>query len=228
MSGGLNLEASGGTTYGTEGFVPPGTGSGGWAVLDTSKSASVGIRVGISYVNALNAEANLHAENPEGTPFELVREKAHSSWNGILKRVQVEGGTQDEQTVFYTALYHTLMGENLYSDVDGSYLGMDGRVHKVAAPQNAQYSTFSGWDVYRSQLQLLTLLAPDIGGDVAQSLLNQANQNGGEWDRWTHNAGITHVMNGDPAAPAIADILAFGGKNFDAKAAYQTLLRARA
>jgi len=103
---------------------------------------------------------------------------------------------------------------------------MDGRVHTVAAPQNAQYSTFSGWDVYRSQLQLLTLLAPDIGGDVAQSLLNQANQNGGEWDRWTHNAGITHVMNGDPAAPAIADILAFGGKNFDAKAAYQSLLRA--
>lgn len=221
-----NLEASGGTTYGTKGFVPPGKGSGGWVVLDTSKSASVGIRVGISYVSAQNAEANLRAENPEGTPFELVREKAHSSWNEVLKRVQVEGGTQDEQIVFYTALYHTLMGENLYSDVDGSYLGMDGRVHKVAAPQNAQYSTFSGWDVYRSQLQLLTLLAPDIGGDVAQSLLNQANQNGGEWDRWTHNAGITHVMNGDPAAPAIADILAFGGKNFDAKDAYQSLITA--
>ena len=220
------LEASGGTTYGTKGFVPPGTGSGGWVVLDTSKSASVGVRVGISYVSALNAEANLRAENPEGTPFELVREKAHSSWNEVLKRIQVEGGTHDEQIVFYTALYHTLMGENLYSDVDGSYMGMDGRVHKVAAPQNAQYSTFSGWDVYRSQLQLLTLLAPDVGGDVAQSLLNQANQNGGEWDRWTHNAGITHVMNGDPSAPAIADILAFGGKNFDAKAAYQSLLRA--
>ncbi len=221
-----NVEASGGTTYGTKGFVPPGTGSGGWVVLDTSKSPSVGVRVGISYVSAQNAEANLRAENPEGAPFELVREKAHSSWNEILKRVEVEGGTHDEQIVFYTALYHTLMGENLYSDVDGSYLGMDGRVHKVVAPQSAQYSTFSGWDVYRSQLQLLTLLAPDIGGDVAQSLLNQANQNGGEWNRWTHNSGITHVMNGDPAAPAIADILAFGGKNFDAKAAYQSLLRA--
>lgn len=219
-------EASGGTTYGTKGFVPPGKGSGGWVVLDTSKSATVGVRVGISYVSEQNAEANLRAENPAGTSFDAVHKKAHAGWNEMLNRVQIEGGTHDEQVVFYTALYHTLMGENLYSDVDGRYLGMDGKSHRVGALQKAQYSTFSGWDVYRSQLQLLTLLAPDVAGDIAQSLLNQANQNGGEWDRWTHNAGITHVMNGDPAAPAIADILAFGGKNFDVKGAYQSLLRA--
>ena len=219
-------EASGGTTYGTKGFVPPGKGSGGWVVLNTSKSASVGVRVGISYVSEKNAEANLHAENPPGTTFESVREKAHAAWNDALSRIEIEGGTHDEQVVFYTALYHTLMGENLYSDVDGSYIGMDGKVHTVAGSQKAQYSTFSGWDVYRSQLQLLTLLEPETAADFAQSLLNQANQNGGEWDRWTHNAGITHVMNGDPAAPAVVDILAFGGKNFDARAAYKSLLQA--
>ena len=219
-------EAHGGTTYGTEGFVPPGKGSGGWVVLDTSKSSSVGVRVGVSYVSEENAEANLRAENPAGTTFETVREKAHAAWNNALSRIEIEGGTHDEQVVFYTALYHTLMGENLYSDVDGRYTGMDGKVHTVGALQKAQYSTFSGWDVYRSQLQLLALLEPNIAGDFAQSLLNQANQNGGEWDRWTHNGGITHVMNGDPAAPAIADILAFGGKNFDAGAAYKSLLQA--
>jgi len=219
-------EASGGTTYGPKGFIPPGKGSGGWVVLDTSKSVAVGVRVGISYVSEQNAENNLRAENPEGTTFETVREKAHGTWNDLLKRVEIEGGTRDEQVVFYTALYHSFMGENLYSDVDGQYLGIDGKTHKVAEPQKAQYSTFSGWDVYRSQLQLLALLTPDVAGDIAQSLLNQANQNGGEWDRWTHNAGITHVMNGDPSAPAVADILAFGGKAFDAKAAYQSLLKA--
>ncbi len=220
------FDARGGTTYGTKGFVPPGKGSGGWVILDTSRSTSVGVRVGISYVSEQNAEANLRAENPEGTAFDAVREKAHAAWNEMLNRVQIEGGTHDERIVFYTALYHALMGENLYSDADGRYLGMDGQVHKLVAPQKAQYSTFSGWDVYRSQLQLLTLLAPDVASDEAQSLLNQADQNGGEWDRWTHNAGITHVMNGDPAAPAIADILAFGGNNFDAKAAYRSLLKA--
>ncbi|WP_109487741.1 GH92 family glycosyl hydrolase [Occallatibacter savannae] len=219
-------EASGGTTYGEKGFVPAGKGSGGWVAFDTSKSATVSVRVGISYVSERNAEANLQAENPAGASFDSVREKAHAAWNEILSRVQIEGGTHDEQVVFYTALYHTLMGENLYSDADGSYFGMDNKVHRLAPTQKAQYSTFSGWDVYRSQLQLLTLLAPDVAGDIAQSMLNQADQNGGEWDRWTHNAGITHVMNGDPAAPAIADILAFGGKNFDFKAAYQSLLKA--
>jgi predicted alpha-1,2-mannosidase len=219
-------EASGGTTYGTKGFVPPGKGSGGWITLDTSESSTVGVRVGISYVSEQNAETNLRSENPAGTSFDAVREKARAAWNETLSRVQIEGGTHDEQVVFYTALYHTLMGENLYSDVDGRYFGMDGKDHRVTAQQKAQYSTFSGWDVYRSQLQLLTLLAPDIASDIAQSLLNQADQNGGEWDRWTHNAGITHVMNGDPAAPAIADILAFGGKNFDVKAAYKSLLKA--
>ena len=219
-------EARGGTTYGTKGFVPPGKGSGGWVRLDTSKSRAVGVRVGISYVSEANAEANLQAENPAGTKFAVLREKAHAAWNEELGRIRIDGGTHDERVVFYTALYHSLMGENLASDVDGRYRGMDGKVHTVAAVQRAQYATFSGWDVYRSQLQLLTLLEPRVAGDVAQSLLNQANQNGGEWDRWTHNSGITHVMNGDPAAPAIADVLAFGATNFDARAAYASLLRA--
>ncbi len=218
--------ASGGTTYGAKGFVPPAKGSGGWVELDTSKSPSVGVRVGISYVSEKSAEANLRAENPTGATFAAIRQKAQSAWNSSLSQIEIEGGTHDEQVVFYTALYHSLMGENLYSDVDGRYMGMDGKVHALSAGQKAQYSTFSGWDVYRSQLQLLTLLQPDVAGDFAQSLLNQADQNGGEWDRWTHNAGITHVMNGDPAAPAIADILAFGGTNFDAKAAYKSLLLA--
>lgn len=221
-----STQASGGTTYGVKGFIPPGKGSGGWVVLDTSGSKPVGVRVGISYVSEQNAEANLRAENPAGTSFDATRERAHEAWNRALSSIAIDGGTKDERVVFYTALYHSLMGENLYSDVDGRYLGMDGKVHTVAAPQKAQYGTFSGWDVYRSQLQLLTLLEPDVAGDIAQSLLNQANQNGGEWDRWTHNSGITHVMNGDPAAPAIADILAFGGTRFDAKAAYRSLLQA--
>lgn len=219
-------EARGGTTYGTDGFVPPGKGSGAWVVLDTAKSATVGVRVGISYVSEKNAETNLRAENPAETTFDSVRAKAHAAWSEALNRVQIGGGTHDEQVVFYTALYHTLMGENLYSDVDGRYLGMDGKVHRITAPQKAQYSTFSGWDVYRSQLQLLTLLEPDFAADYAQSLLNQADQEDGEWDRWTHNSGETHVMNGDPAAPAIADILAFGGRDFNAQAAYQSLLKA--
>lgn len=221
-----STETHGGTTYGPKGFVPSGKGSGGWVVLNTSGGRPVGVRVGISYVSQQNAEANLRAENPADSSFDAIRDHAHDAWKRELEKIAIAGGTHDEQVVFYTALYHALTGENLYSDTDGRYLGVDGKIHKIKPHQGAQYSTFSGWDVYRSQLQLLTFLEPQTAGDVAQSLLNQANENGGEWDRWTHNSGITHVMNGDPAAPAIADILAFGGGNFDAKAAYQSLLKA--
>jgi predicted alpha-1,2-mannosidase len=219
-------EAGGGTTYGTRGFPPPGKGSGGWVILDTTKSPVVNVRVAVSYVSEQNAEANLQVENPKSASFDTLRQQAHAAWNEALDRIHISGGTADQRTVFYTALYHSLLGENLYSDVDGRYRGMDQQIHTVAAPQKAQYSTFSGWDVYRSQLQLVTLLMPNVGSDIAQSLLNQADQNGGEWDRWTHNSGITHVMNGDPAAPAIADILAFGGESFNVKSAYRSLLKA--
>jgi predicted alpha-1,2-mannosidase len=99
-------------------------------------------------------------------------------------------------------------------------------VHTVSGRQWAQYANFSGWDVYRGQLQLVALLDPSVASDIAQSLLNQATQNGGEWDRWTHNSGATHVMEGDPSPAAVAGILAFGGRDFDVERAYASLLRA--
>jgi predicted alpha-1,2-mannosidase len=92
--------------------------------------------------------------------------------------------------------------------------------------QAAQYANFSGWDVYRSQLQLVALLDTKVASDIAQSLLNQARQNGGVWDRWTHNSGPTYVMAGDPAAPSVAGIVAFGGTDFEVEAAFASLRRA--
>ncbi|MDE2499170.1 MAG: GH92 family glycosyl hydrolase [Alphaproteobacteria bacterium] len=218
------LEAQGGTGYGDRGFPPGGDGSGAW--IRFAPGTQVNMRVGISYVSLANARANLAAESPEGTTLEAVHEAAVNAWNKKLEEIAVTGGTKDERTVFYTALYHVLLEPNLYSDVNRQYLGFDGKVHRVAAPQQAQYANFSGWDVYRSQVQLLTWLDPRLGADIAQSLLNQANQNGGTWDRWTHLTGATSVMNGDPSAPAIAAIYAFGGRDFDVKDAYASLLKA--
>ena len=219
--------SSGGTTYGTAGYPPKGKGSGVWVSFDPAKSSQVEVRVGISYVSVENAEANLRAENPEKTEFDQVAAAAHGTWKRMLERIRIAGGTRDEQTVFYTALYHSLLDMNLSSDTNGDYRGMDQKIHKIdRAHQRAQYANFSGWDVYRSQLQLVTLIDPTAGSDMAQSLLNQATQLDGEWDRWTHNSGETHVMSGDPSAPAVADVAAFGGDRFDLKSAYASLLKA--
>ena len=217
-------EAHGGTTYGDRGHPPGRKGSGAWIAF--APGTSVDLRVGISYVSLAGARANLAAENPNGATLENVRAAARRTWNARLGQIAVKGGAKDERTVFYTALYHVLLEPNLYSDADGSYLGFDRKVHKIAAPQQAQYANFSGWDVYRSQLQLVTWLDPKIGSDIAQSLFNQASQNNGVWDRWTHLTGATSVMNGDPSPPSIAAIHAFGGRDFDVKGAYASLLKA--
>jgi len=219
-------EAQGGTGYGDRGHPPGRTGSGAWITFDPAKSPVVNMRVGISYVGLANARANLAAESPKSATLESTRDAARKAWNEKLNQIAVTGGTKDERAVFYTALYHVLLGENTYSDVDGSYVGFDQAIHRVVAPQRVQYANFSGWDVYRSQLQLVTWLDPKIGSDIAQSLLNQANQNHGVWDRWTHLTGATSVMNGDPSPQSIAAIYAFGGRDFDAKGAYASLLKA--
>jgi predicted alpha-1,2-mannosidase len=220
------LSGEGGTTYGDRGHPPGRKGSGAWISFDPQKTPLVTMRVGISYVSLENARANLAAEAPVGMTLEQVRDAARKAWNARLGQVWVKGGTRDARTVFYTALYHVLLGENTYSDANGDYLGFDGKVHRVVAPQRVQYANFSGWDVYRSQVQLVTWLDPKVGSDIAQSLLNQANQSGGVWDRWTHITGATSVMNGDPSPQTVAAIYAFGGRDFDMKGAYASLLKA--
>jgi len=218
--------ARGGTTYGDDGYPAAGRGSGAYVGFDPHAGPTLTVRVGISYVSLANAEANLRAEQPAGTTFEAIEAGAHDAWNRMLGRIRIAGGTPDERTVFYTALYHVLLQPDLFSDVNGEYRGLDQQAHTVSRGQRAQYANFSGWDVYRSQLQLVTLLDPAVASDIAQSLLNQADQNHGDWDRWTHDSGATHVMEGDPSPSAIAGIAAFGGTAFDVKAAFASLVHA--
>lgn len=217
--------AQGGTGYDAKGFPAAGKGSGVWVGFDPAKGP-VHVRVGISYVSLDNAKANLAAEIPANASVQQVQAKARESWNAALGTIDVTGGTADQRTTFYTALYHSLLHPNVFSDVNGEYRGFDQQVHRVEGKQRVQYANFSGWDIYRSQLQLLTWLYPDVGSDIAQSLFNQARQNDGEWDRWTHNNGGTHVMSGDPAVPALAAIDAFGGHEFDLRGAYDSLVKA--
>jgi predicted alpha-1,2-mannosidase len=216
--------ARGGTTYGSEGYPPPGKGSGGWVTF--APGSTVNVRVGISYVSLENARRNLAEEQPANATLESVARDARAAWNGMLGRIQVTGGTDTQRRIFYTALYHSLLHMNVFSDVNREYAGFDGKTYRVRGSRSAQYANFSGWDVYRSQVQLVALLDPKIASDMAQSLLNQAGANNGVWDRWTHNSGATAVMEGDASPPAVASIAAFGARDFDMKGALASLARA--
>ncbi|MEU1294496.1 GH92 family glycosyl hydrolase [Streptomyces sp. NPDC005840] len=221
-----SAHGSGGTGgFGSGGRPVAGKGAGGYVQFAPGTGA-VNVKVGISYVSQAAASANLAAENPARRSFEAVRDAARRAWRERLGAVRVGGGEADDRTVFYTALYHALLHPNVISDADGRYRGSDDQVHRVGRRQQAQYGTFSGWDVYRSQVQLVTLLDPEVGSDVAQSLYELARQNGGIWDRWLHGASGTHVMNGDPSPTALAGIRAFGGTGFDLRGALDSLVKA--
>ncbi|MBD0738857.1 GH92 family glycosyl hydrolase [Streptomyces sp. CBMA29] len=220
-----STSASGGTGYNSSGNATAGKGSGAYVTF-ASGTKQVQAKVAISYVSARNAEANLTAENPRRASFDSVRSKATAAWNTALRKIQVSGGSADQNATFYTALYHSMLEPTLTSDVNGQYLGGDRKTHSLARGQHEQYGTFSGWDQYRAQVQLLTLLQPRVGSDYAQSLFNYAQQRGGEWDRWLLENGKTSIMSGDPSDAALAGIYAFGGRDFDVRGALASLVKA--
>ncbi|MFD5429474.1 GH92 family glycosyl hydrolase [Streptomyces sp. NPDC127084] len=221
-------EGSGGEGYAT-GADRAGRGSGGWVGFDTggndTAKRTVRMRLGISYVSGAAAAENLNAEVRHHDNVASVADRGYRTWDDQLRRVRIGGGTTEQRTAFYTALYHALMQPNVMNDVSGRYMGMDGKEHRLARGQRAQYSNFSGWDQYRAQIQLLALLEPRIAGDFAQSLYNYAQQNGGVWDRWVHVTGATHVMTGDPSAATLATFYAMGVRNFDVEGAFASLVR---
>jgi predicted alpha-1,2-mannosidase len=185
----------------------------GYVTFDTTASQVVQAKVGLSYVSVANAQANRTAEN-SGWDFGAVQQSTHNAWNSMLGRIQIGGGTTAQQQVFYTALYHSLLHPNVFSDTNGQYPGFDNQVHTVASGHSAQYANFSGWDIYRTQAQLTALIAPTQSSDMAQSMLADYAQGGG-LPKWAQNNGETYVMVGDPADPILADYYAFGARNFD-------------
>ncbi len=183
------------------------------AAFVSFNSSTVTARVGISFVSLANAQANLSTEQGAKS-FDEVRNGTRNAWNGYLGRINVSGGTDTQLRTLYTALYHSLLHPNVFSDVNGQYMGFDNQVHSTVSG-HVQYANFSGWDVYRSQVALVALLAPNEAADIAQSAINQAKY-GGYFDRWTVANGGTGVMNGDPISAIVSTMYAFGGTNFDA------------
>jgi predicted alpha-1,2-mannosidase len=204
------------------GASPTAAANNGYVTFDTTSDAVVQAKVGISYVSAANAVANRTAENA-AWDFDATRTAAQDSWNSLLGKVQIAGGTADQQTVFYTALYHSLLHPNVISDTNGQYPGFDGKVHTVDSGHSAAYANYSGWDIYRSQAQLEALVDPQAASDTAQSMVDDYAQTG-QFPKWSEDNGESYVMVGDPADEIIADYYAFGARDFDTSTALKDLL----
>jgi predicted alpha-1,2-mannosidase len=189
--------------------------------FDTSQNHQVRLKPSISYVSVANAVSNLQTENP-GWDVDAVRASARAAWNDVLDTVQVSGGSDANFKVFYTALYHTFLHPNLFSDANGDYLGFDDQVHAVAAG-HAHYHNIPGWDQYRSLIQLRSILAPAQTSDIIQSLVDDAQQGGGGMPRWEQANRNSAGMVGDSPGAYIASAYAFGARDFDTAAALHAL-----
>jgi putative alpha-1,2-mannosidase len=199
------------------------------------------VKVAISSVSIEGARKNLEAELP-GWDFDKVRADAKAAWNKELSKIEVSGGTPDQMTTFYTALYHTMIHPSLFSDVDGRYRGLDGRIHQIPGYTNSnrrdaetsrkadrnsqianrrsdQYTVFSLWDTFRAAHPLYTIIDQKRTVDFINTFIRMYEQGGRlpVWELWGNE---TDTMIGYHAVSVIADAMAKALPGFDYEKAY--------
>jgi predicted alpha-1,2-mannosidase len=170
-------------------------------------------KVGISGVSAEGAKLNLDTEI-KAWNFDQLRGNARSAWNKELNKIAIKGGTKEQQTVFYTALYHTFLVPNIYQDVDGQYRGTDLKIHRATTGTN--YSVFSLWDTYRAYHPLMSIINQERTADWVSTFLRQY-QDGGMLPVWELSGNETFCMIGYHSVPVIVDAYQKGIRGFDTK-----------
>ena len=187
--------------------------------FDLAEGEKVMLKVAISPVDIDGAKANMAAELP-GWDFEKTREAARNAWNRELSKIRIETEDVDERTIFYTALYHTMIQPSEFCDVNGDYRGADGDIHRNNDFKT--YTTFSLWDTYRAAMPLMTVIHPEKIRDIARTMVKIHEEQGKlpVWHLWGNE---TDCMVGNPGVIALADILVKDFEGFDKELAYNAL-----
>lgn len=195
---------------------------GAWFTFDTTEGEAIEVSIGVSFVSIENARLNLETEQPAGTTFDQIRAQARKKWNEDLSRILVEGGTEEQKGVFYTALYHTMIHPNILQDVNGQYPQMEG--DKILTTDRNRYTVYSLWDTYRNFHQLMTLVYPERQMDMVRTMLDMYREHG--WfPKWELYGQETLTMEGDPSIPVIVDTWMKGLRDFDINLAYEGMYK---
>jgi predicted alpha-1,2-mannosidase len=179
------------------------------------------MQVGVSFVSVADARLNIDTERP-GWNLDALRQRDTATWNQLLGRIKVSGGSDADERTFYSELYHSLLEPSVFDDANGDYIGFDNKMH--VADGYTQYANFSGWDIYRSEVQLLAVLVPDKTSDMVTSLLADATQGGG-LPKWPVANLEAAQLNGDSADAFIASAYAFGARSFDVSEALADMVK---
>lgn len=189
-----------------------------YSEFETKANEQVLMKAGISFVNIEGAKQNLEKEITDWD-FDKCHKKASDLWNTALGKIKIEGGSEDEKTIFYTALYHTMIDPRSFADSNGKYPGGDGKIHQ--SQKFTKRTIFSGWDVFRSQMPLQNIINPEIVNDMINSLVELADENNTHYlERWEFLNAYSGCMIGNPAVSMITDAYKKGIRNFDVQKAY--------
>ena len=189
------------------------------ATFEVGPGDDVMVKVALSPVNEMNARTNLKTEMPDWD-FNAVREQALQAWDGELGRVKATFRSDSERRTFYTSMYHFLYAPVVWCDVNGDYMGSDGRVRHGASFCN--YTTWSLWDTYRAAHPLATLIMRDRLSDYAQSMMAIYREQG-ELPVWHLMSNETYCMVGCPAVSVLADMVLKGVEGIDYKEAFEAM-----
>jgi predicted alpha-1,2-mannosidase len=189
-------------------------------LFDASVEREVCVKVALSPVSVENARLNLVAELP-GWDFDRTVAEADEAWNRELGKVLFRTGDEGVRRVFYTALFHTMVAPSVFCDVNGDYLGADGRVHR-GEEGFTNYTTFSLWDTYRAAHPLMTILHPEMVRDVVRTMLGIFREQG-SLPVWHLMGNETDCMVGDPGVCVVADAVLKGFGGFDREEAFEAL-----
>ncbi|MFF4018780.1 GH92 family glycosyl hydrolase [Streptomyces sp. NPDC001843] len=208
-----------GTWDGAEVTAGSRTGRGGAYVrFDTTRDRTVEATTALSYVDARGAEVNLRDEG--GRSFDTVRERARRAWERRLDAARVRGGDATLRRTFYSSLYRSFLAPSVGSDADGRYTGWDRRIHRARG--FTYYQNWSLWDTYRTQCQLLALLAPREARDMALSVI-RVDEDGGWLPKWGYGPIETNIMTGDPVTPFLTTAYQLGLLRGHEERAYRAL-----
>lgn len=187
--------------------------------FSTSENEQVLIKSGISFVSVEGAKLNLETDIPDWD-FDRVVGNAKTLWGDAISSISVEGATEREKEIFYTAMYHTMIDPRNFSDADGKYTGADNKIH--TATDFTYRTIFSGWDVFRSQFPLQTIINPSMVNDEINSLIQMAELSGKNYyPRWELLNSYSTCMIGNPAVSVIVDAHEKGIRNYDIGKAFE-------
>ncbi len=189
-----------------------------WARFETQENEEITLKVGISYVDLEGAKNNFEKEAAEAT-FDEAKNAAFAAWEKALERVKVSGENETDVILFSTCLYHALLDPRTAVDTDGRYMGSDGEIH--LANDYVYRTVFSGWDVYRSEFPLLTLISPETVNDEVNSLISISEAKGSAFPRWELMGIDSGCMVGDPGVIVVSDAFVKGIRGYDTAKAYE-------